>query len=156
MPSNPGAGRIFIDQSLEEGLFIKVEPSGQATQKRPQEVRPGRGRLHSTPLQIIAASEGGDLSEALVAHVLIGPETQPLQLLYHRRLLGRRQDIRPIVEALRNNRTGGVPEQVGLEHGRHSASSPGDAPDAPDDSPGDAFSRLERVTPTSRTPRVGG
>lgn len=98
---------------------------------------------------IIAASKGGDLSEALVAHVLIRPELQPLQLFDHPCLLACRQDIRPIVEARRHGRLGRVSEHVRLEHSCHSASSP-------DAGFGEAFSRLDRVTPTRRMPRVGG
>ncbi len=153
MPADPGAGGIFIDEGLNERPFIQIEPSGQTIQQRRQEIRPGFGRVQSTSFKVVAASESRDPSEALIAHVLIGPEAQILQVSDHHRLLCRREDVRPIVEACRRGKPRDVAEQIGLEHGRHSASSFGAAPDG---FLGEALSRLDRVTPTSRTPRLGG
>lgn len=64
-------------------------------------------------------------------------------------LLALGEDVGPIAEAGRRRCRWPAHEQVGLNRRHDSASSPGAAPTSP-------FSRFETVTPTRRTPWVGG
>ncbi len=81
--------------------------------------------------------------------MLIGLEGEGLERLHKRGLFGRRQDVGPVVEPRHDRRADGhVAEQVDLRGSGHDRASRSIA--AP------VVSRLDRLTPTSRTPRAGG
>ena len=84
-----------------------------------------------------------------VAPVLIGFERQGLQRSDQRGLFAGRQDLGPIVEP-RHDRLGRTrrAEQIDLVRGRHDKASRS--------APPPAVPRLDTLTPTRRTPRLGG
>lgn len=84
-----------------------------------------------------------------VAQMLIGFKRQRLERSDEPGLFGLRQDVGPIVESLHDGRAlSFIAEQVDLRQAGHDrASSFAAAP---------VVCRLDRLTPTRRTPRLGG
>ena len=69
VPAYARAWRVPVDERLDEDAFIRPDPSGDPPQKIEHEVRPGIRRPHPPLRQVMAAPEGGDMPETLIAPV---------------------------------------------------------------------------------------